>query len=292
MELPSLATFAVVAALFPALIAVLTVRRVADMEAVIVRERLTGRITGLFVGPRWYICLPVIDSVQRLDLHFQLAQFPNEAMESRDGLLANVTLTVGWQLSPTFLVRANLREVLPQLPQVDALVTYWIQNTVRSTVSQHELEELMFQLGNVPAFRQLLANDLQVQVARWGVQITSMDMFCLPAPTVVNVQTDAEAQAREYQTLAAAHATEIRLLRQAMGGNPSPEQLIQLLAVQAARHGDSRLFTALGLGDWSRQNGGVMPQPPAGGGFQGGSGTPQAGSGSSQNPAIHFVVGP
>lgn len=261
--------FIIVALAFPIVLAALTVRRAQDMEAVVVRERITGRVTNLCIGPRWYICLPAIDEVKALDLHFHRTLYEAQSIQTYEGLAASVTVTVGWQQLPARLAGIDLREVLPFLPDTEEIVNRWILFVVRDSVSRYTLASLQRIMRHPAGFQALLAHDLQERVEALGVEVLNLDLICLPAPSVVAARISAEARAQELQTIAMARAMEIQMLSQALACGTDNDHLVKLLAVDALRGGDKRVFTALDLDG----SGGMSPT--------GGGGLP-----------IQFVVGP
>lgn len=250
--------FLVAAVLFPALIGLLVLRRVEDMEAVVVRERLTGRVTGLFVGPRFYVRIPALDSVERLDLHFRRTTVQAHSMQTYEGLSANVTITAGWQMTPERLHGTSLREVLPYLPQTADIVENWMLFTVRNALSKYSLETLMRVMRRPQQFQQALLGQMQSRLDPLGVVMLDLDLICLPSAAVAATRLQAEARAQELQTIAAARADEVRMLSQALDCGHANDALVKLLAIDALRSGNQRIITSLDLGN-AAQNAGGMP---------------------------------
>lgn len=249
---------------FPVLIAALTLRRAQDMEAVILRERTSGRTTYLRAGPAWYLQVPGLDDVQVLDLHPQRTLLDGMNLQTHEGLSAMVTVVVAWQQTRQSLARIDLKQVLPFLGGTAMTVETYAQLVVRTALSRYALDALMQIMRHPDGFQTLLKDDLQRRVDPLGVVVQSLELIVLPSPAVAQARLEAEARAQELRTVAEARAAEIQMLRQALNCGNANDHLVQLQAIDAMRDGNNRVVTTLGVG------------------AQGGTG----------NPPIQFVVGP
>lgn len=246
--------FVLLLCVFPVLILALTLRRAQDMEAVIMRERLTGRITKLWIGPCWFIFVPGIDRIETIDLHFHRNTLDGLYIHTHDGQAASVTVTVGWELDIDLLRKAELRKVRRFLPGVEEIMVYWLQLTVRAAISRYNLDSLLHIMRRPRGLQTLLKAELQERVEIVGVRVLSLDLICLPAPSVVAARVTAEARAQELQTVAAARAREIELLSQALSTCSAGDQLVRLLSIDALRSGNNHIIASMGWGGPQNDN--------------------------------------
>ncbi len=254
------------ALLFPVLIARLALRRALDMEAVVIRERITGRVTNLIIGPRWYWRIPGVDETQTLDLHFRRTTLQDLSIQTAEGLTANVTITVGWQQTPKYLSKIDPREVRPFLENTEEIVKNWMLLTVRIALSRRRLGALMATLMSPQRFEDRLKADLQERVKVLGVEVLNLNLICLPSQAVAARRLDAEARAQELRTIAGARAAElqmlaaaeaqrIRLLSDALNTGRPNDRVVDVLAVGALQNGNKHLVASMGLGTGNGRNG-------------------------------------
>ncbi len=187
------------------------------MEAVILRERTSGRATYLCPGPAWYLRVPGLDDVQLLDLHPQRTLLDGLNLQTREGLSALVTVVVGWQQTRQRLAQIDLKQVLPFLGNTSPTVETQAKLTVRAALSRYDLDTLIQIMQHPDGFQALLQEELQRRVADLGVAVQSLELIIVPPPTVAQARIAAEARAQELRTVAAARAGRDRNAEQRTG---------------------------------------------------------------------------
>jgi regulator of protease activity HflC (stomatin/prohibitin superfamily) len=124
-----------------------------------------GRFTGI-KGPGFFILIPLIQQMVRVDLRTVVEDVPSQDVISRDNVSVKVNAVLYYRVvDPERAINQveNFREATSQLAQT----------TLRSVLGKHDLDEML-------AERDKLNNDIQeildVQTDEWGIKVSNVEI--------------------------------------------------------------------------------------------------------------------
>src|SRR6267142_2093544 len=117
-------------------------------------------------GPGWFILIPVIQQMVKMDLRTVVLDVPPQDMISRDNVSVKVNAVVYFRVvDPQLAIIqvANFNEATSQLAQT----------TLRAILGKHELDNLL-------AEREKLNQDIQIvldqQTGAWGIKVSNVEI--------------------------------------------------------------------------------------------------------------------
>jgi regulator of protease activity HflC (stomatin/prohibitin superfamily) len=199
-----------------------------------------GRLVGA-KGPGVIILIPIVDRMVRMDLRVVTLDVPRQEMMTRD----NVPVTVDAVM--------YFRVVDPEDAVVKvenfAKATFLLgQTTLRSTLGQHELDELLSQRERI---NQELQRVIDERSEPWGIKVTLVEVRDVVLPETMKramaKQAEVERERRakvinaegEYQA-----AEKLVLAGQMIAAQPVALQLryLQVLTEVATEHNSTTIF--------------------------------------------------
>lgn len=124
-----------------------------------------GRYTGT-KGPGLIIIVPIIQSMERVDLRTIVMDVPAQDVISRDNVSVQVNAVVYFRV-------VNPENAIIQVEQYFEAISQLAQTTLRSVLGQHELDEML-------AERDKLNRDIQKildeQTDAWGIKVSNVEI--------------------------------------------------------------------------------------------------------------------
>ncbi len=124
-----------------------------------------GRFTGL-KGPGLVLLIPVVQSMQRVDLRVAVMDVPPQDVISRDNVSVRVNAVV------YFRVVESDKAIL-QVSDFYQATSQLAQTRLRSVLGQHELDEI---LSKRESINQTLQEILDTATDPWGIKITDVEI--------------------------------------------------------------------------------------------------------------------
>ena len=117
-------------------------------------------------GPGLIIILPVIQSMERVDLRTRVMDVPEQDVISRDNVSVRVNAVVYFRV-------LDSQKAIIQVEDFMAATSQLAQTTLRSVLGQHELDEML-------AERDRLNTDIQhildEQTDAWGIKVSNVEI--------------------------------------------------------------------------------------------------------------------
>jgi regulator of protease activity HflC (stomatin/prohibitin superfamily) len=190
---PALLIVLIVVAVFAVLLAVLSVRVVAQWERLVVKR--WGRTDpGLVRNPGLRFLIPLADEGIRVDLREQFIEVPRQTTITRDNAPISVDFLIYWKIADPLMSIVNVANFAGALQGVAA-------TTLRSVIGDISLDEVLSQRERI---NETLRIKLDEVTERWGGKVTTVEIReIMPPPAVqdaMNRQLSAERTRRAVIT--------------------------------------------------------------------------------------------
>ena len=124
-----------------------------------------GRFTSV-KGPGWFLVIPGVQKMERVDLRVQVMDVPSQDVISRDNVSVKVNAVVYFRV-------IDPEKSVIQVEDYRMATSQLAQTTLRSVLGQHELDAML-------AEREKLNDDvrriLDSQTDAWGVKVTTVEI--------------------------------------------------------------------------------------------------------------------
>ncbi|GAB4391473.1 MAG: slipin family protein [Gammaproteobacteria bacterium] len=124
-----------------------------------------GRFTSV-KGPGLIIVIPIIQTIERVDLRTIVMDVPSQDVISHDNVSVKVNAVVYFRV-------VNPENAIIQVEQYYEAISQLAQTTLRSVLGQHELDEMLSE-------REKLNSDVQrildEQTDAWGVKVSNVEI--------------------------------------------------------------------------------------------------------------------
>jgi regulator of protease activity HflC (stomatin/prohibitin superfamily) len=124
-----------------------------------------GRFTGV-KGPGLIIIIPILQTLEKVDLRTLVMDVPSQDVISRDNVSVKVNAVIYFRVVDPQKAIINVERYLEATSQL-------AQTTLRSVLGQHELDEMLSE-------RDKLNNDIQVildqQTEAWGIKVANVEI--------------------------------------------------------------------------------------------------------------------
>ena len=178
----ALITVAVVVSLIVAvLFAALKVLREYE-RAVVFR---LGRLLNQPRGPGLIFLIPVIDRMVRIDLRTVTLTVPPQEVITRDNVPVRVNAVAYFRVVDPTAAVVEVEKFLVATSQI-------AQTTLRSTLGQHMLDELLSERDKINVILQRIIDD---QTAPWGVKVSNVEVKDVEIPTSMQRAMARQAEA-------------------------------------------------------------------------------------------------
>jgi regulator of protease activity HflC (stomatin/prohibitin superfamily) len=178
----ALITIAVVLALAVAvLVSALKVLREYE-RAVVFR---LGRLIRTPRGPGLIFLIPVIDRMVRVDLRTVTLTVPPQEVITKDNVPVRVNAVAYFRVVDPIAAVVEVEKFLVATSQI-------AQTTLRSTLGQHVLDELLSERDKINAILQRIIDE---QTAPWGVKVSNVEVKDVEIPTSMQRAMARQAEA-------------------------------------------------------------------------------------------------
>jgi regulator of protease activity HflC (stomatin/prohibitin superfamily) len=144
-----------------------------------------GRLKGGASGPGLFLLIPVIDRIVRIDLRIVTLQVPPQDIISKDNVPVRVTAVVYFRIVDPRAAVVAIENYLVGTSQI-------AQTTLRSTLGQHMLDELLSERDKINAILQRIIDD---QTAPWGVKVSNVEVKDVEIPSSMQRAMARQAEA-------------------------------------------------------------------------------------------------
>ncbi len=226
--------FLVAAALLSCLLSGFRIVRVR--QALLIYSSQTGSVREIAVGPCLIFKLPLLEDTLALDLTFQQVNLRLSDLTTADCLAVEGSLDVDFELYPDFLRTADINRVMPFLPQIGTVVGSLGRYLLQATVGQFGAADLLTRPNMRARLEREILHALSERMRWLGVRIIAVRLLLRPAPSMLEAELSAQAQARAVLALMNSAGMDRELLAQVLP--------LQLLQTQA---GNSHIIASLNL---------------------------------------------
>ncbi len=148
-------------------------------------------------GPGLIIVIPVIQSMERVDLRVIVMDVPTQDVISKDNVSVHVNAVVYFRVIDPEKAIIQVEKYLEAVSQLS-------QTTLRSVVGQHELDEML-------AERDTLNHDIQEildrQTDAWGIKVANVEIKHIDLDESMIRAIAAQAEAERQRRAKVIHAT-------------------------------------------------------------------------------------
>jgi regulator of protease activity HflC (stomatin/prohibitin superfamily) len=163
------------------LAAALSVRR-ESARGVVFR---LGRLMRTPKGPGLIFLIPLIDRMVRIDLRTVTLTVPPQEVITRDNVPVRVNAVAYFRVIDPIAAVVEVEKFLVATSQI-------AQTTLRSTLGQHVLDELLSEREKINAILQRIIDD---QTAPWGVKVSVVEVKDVEIPTSMQRAMARQAEA-------------------------------------------------------------------------------------------------
>lgn len=117
-------------------------------------------------GPGMVIVLPVIQSMERVDLRTRVMDVPEQDVISRDNVSVRVNAVVYFRV-------IDPQNAIIQVEDFMAATSQLAQTTLRSVLGQHELDEMLSERDRLNADIQRILDE---QTDAWGIKVSNVEI--------------------------------------------------------------------------------------------------------------------
>lgn len=213
-------------------------------EAVLVCDRVTGRVRQLTIGPSLVPVIPWLEETRALDLSQQMTRLGTTNVMTLNSMPLAAATDVLWSIEPTLLRQADLDQILPFLDDLATPIKAWTDYLLHAILARYSLTTILQTPRAHEGLEHLLSDRLQARVAILGVRIHTIRLICRLEPTVLNARIAAEARAQELGILATV-----------LGPQNQLESLMRLEMLESFRRSGSQLVTAFDIPESAEHDG-------------------------------------
>lgn len=151
------------------LIIIISIKQIYEYERGILFTM--GRYSHM-LGPGWRIVLPIIQSMQKVDLRVKTVDVPSQEAMTKDNVSARVNAVVYYKISDASKAIISVEDYMYAMSQL-------AQTTMRNVIGEVSLDELLSK-------RDKVAEKIMTIVDResdpWGIKVTSVDLKDVELP--------------------------------------------------------------------------------------------------------------
>ena len=152
-----------------AVIAVIVILVVSSLRILREYERGVVFMLGRFwkvKGPGMIIVLPMIQTMERVDLRTRVMDVPEQDVISRDNVSVRVNAVVYFRV-------IDAQKSIIQVEDFMAATSQLAQTTLRSVLGQHELDEMLAERERLNADIQRILDE---QTDAWGIKVSNVEL--------------------------------------------------------------------------------------------------------------------
>jgi regulator of protease activity HflC (stomatin/prohibitin superfamily) len=144
-----------------------------------------GRLIRQPKGPGLVFLIPIIDRMVRIDLRTVTLTVPPQEVITRDNVPVRVNAVAYFRVIDPVAAVVEVEKFLVATSQI-------AQTTLRSTLGQHTLDELLSEREKINAILQRIIDD---QTAPWGVKVSVVEVKDVEIPTSMQRAMARQAEA-------------------------------------------------------------------------------------------------
>jgi regulator of protease activity HflC (stomatin/prohibitin superfamily) len=144
-----------------------------------------GRLIRTPRGPGLVFLIPLIDRMVRIDLRTVTLTVPPQEVITRDNVPVRVNAVAYFRVVDPIAAVVEVEKFLVATSQI-------AQTTLRSTLGQHTLDELLSEREKINAILQRIIDD---QTAPWGVKVSVVEVKDVEIPTSMQRAMARQAEA-------------------------------------------------------------------------------------------------
>jgi regulator of protease activity HflC (stomatin/prohibitin superfamily) len=144
-----------------------------------------GRLLSQPRGPGLIFLIPVIDRMVRIDLRTVTLTVPPQEVITRDNVPVRVNAVAYFRVVDPTAAVVEVEKFLVATSQI-------AQTTLRSTLGQHMLDELLSERDKINAILQRIIDD---QTAPWGVKVSNVEVKDVEIPSSMQRAMARQAEA-------------------------------------------------------------------------------------------------
>ena len=144
-----------------------------------------GRLIRVPRGPGLIFLIPVLDRMVRIDLRTVTLTVPPQEVITRDNVPVRVNAVAYFRVVDPTAAVVEVEKFLVATSQI-------AQTTLRSTLGQHSLDELLSERDKINVILQRIIDD---QTAPWGVKVSNVEVKDVEIPTSMQRAMARQAEA-------------------------------------------------------------------------------------------------
>ncbi len=144
-----------------------------------------GRLLSQPRGPGLIFLIPIIDRMVRIDLRTVTLTVPPQEVITRDNVPVRVNAVAYFRVVDPIAAVVEVEKFLVATSQI-------AQTTLRSTLGQHVLDELLSERDKINAILQRIIDD---QTAPWGVKVSNVEVKDVEIPSSMQRAMARQAEA-------------------------------------------------------------------------------------------------
>jgi regulator of protease activity HflC (stomatin/prohibitin superfamily) len=215
------------------------VRIVREYERVVVFR--LGRLRGAR-GPGLVLIIPVIERTRRVNLQVDTADIPPQDLITKDNVTVRVEAAVFFRVVDPVKAVVQIRDYQHGVLRI-------AQTTLRTTLGQHELDDL---LANQAAINELLKQLIDAGTEAWGINVVKVETKDVDLPDTMKRAMARQAEA-ERERRAKVIAAE--------GEYQAAHRLSEAAGVISREHGALTLRTLQTLAEVATEHNSTLVMP-------------------------------
>ncbi len=156
-----------------------------------------GRVLREPRGPGWFVIIPGIDRMTRVDLRIVTMDIPPQDCITRDNVTVRVNAVVYFRVIDPIKSVVNIRNYVQGTLQI-------AQTSLRSVVGQRELDELLAERDEV---NQDLQRIIDEQTEPWGIKVSIVEVKDVELPETMKRAMARQAEAEREKRAKIIHAS-------------------------------------------------------------------------------------
>jgi regulator of protease activity HflC (stomatin/prohibitin superfamily) len=144
-----------------------------------------GRLLGAPKGPGLFLLIPIIDRMVQVELRTITLVVPPQEVITRDNVPVRVNAVAYFRVVDPTAAVVEVEKFLVATSQI-------AQTTLRSTLGQHSLDELLSERDKINVILQRIIDD---QTAPWGVKVSNVEVKDVEIPTSMQRAMARQAEA-------------------------------------------------------------------------------------------------
>ena len=155
-----------------------------------------GRLLGKPKGPGLFFLIPIVDRMVRIDLRTITLNVPPQEVITKDNVPARVNAVAYFRIVDPSAAVVQVENYLAATSQI-------AQTTLRSTLGQHVLDELLSEREKINSILQGIIDE---QTAPWGIKVSIVEMKDVEIPTGMQRAMARQAEAERERRAKVIHA--------------------------------------------------------------------------------------